>query len=236
MAHLTEGVIISEIRGSIGSRTFSKNAYGPYVKKKLVQPVRNTPKQITRRNALKTAVENWQAFSDHERKLWVNWAKDNPVRNSLGKRITLSGYNMYISAYMNKLTVRALDIPFEFVKDGIPAAPRGTVYGTGNPLAYEFQWIQGNGWFHAALFLAPQRPVSKGFVNPSELKLVYDTPADGFLNFEVESRNNDMGFPTFIKDAGLMSPIGIKIIDLRSGLASPLYVRKLQSINNGSVY
>lgn len=236
MAELTIGPIVNEIRGSVGSRTFSRNAYGPYVKDKLVQPFRNTPKQISRRNALKAAVTSWQSLNDIQRKDWGNWAKENPSRNSLGKQIILSGYNMFISAYMNKFTVNALGIPFQFVKDVIPAAPIGMVYGGLNNVTYALQWFQGNQWFHAALFLAPQRPISKGFVNPSELKFTNDTPAGGFLEYEVQTRNDLLGFPTFVKDPNLMSPIGIKVIDLRSGLASPLYIRKIQSINSGRIY
>lgn len=236
MSILTTGPIVNEIRGSVGSRTFSRNAYGPYVKNKLVQTNPNTAKQIGRRNALKTAVSTWQNFTDTERRQWTNWAKDNPIRNSLGKKVILSGYNMFISAYMNKHTINTLGTPFQFIKEPFPATTRGNIFGTFNPLVWDFMWINGNGWFYAAMFIAPQRPVSKGFVNPSELKFYGRTPAQGFINFEFETINNLMGFPTFVRDSDLFTPVGIRIIDLRSGLASSLYITRLQSIPNGKIY
>lgn len=236
MALLTEGALISEIRGSVGDRTFSRNAYGPYVKQKLIQTIRNTPKQIGRRTQLKMAVQSWQAFNDETRMLWSNWAKENPVRNSLGKKLILSGYNMYISAYLNKATVGALGIPFQPLKDRIPATSRGNIYGQFNPLEWEMAFRNGNSWFSAALYIGQQRPIANKFVNPSELKLAANTPANGFLVFEFETINNLMGFPTFIRDPLLYTPIGLKFIDIRSGVGSRMYIVKLQSVPYGKIY
>lgn len=236
MGILTEGAIVSEVRGSVGSRTFSKNAYGPYVKNKLIQTNPDTAKQRARRNRFKLAVQAWQGFTDANRRLWNDWAKANPVRNSLGKQVVLSGFNMYISAYMNKLTVGTLGLPIVFSKKRIPATTRGAVFAMGAPLMWQFFWVNGNADFHAAMYIAPQRSVSKGFVNPSELKLSGYQPADGGFQFEIESINNNMGFPTFTISEGLFSPVGIKIIDIYSGLGSPLYVSKIQSVNNGFIH
>ena len=236
MALLTEGALISEIRGSVGDRTFSKNAYGPYVKQKLIQTNPNTAKQIGRRTQLRMAVESWQAFNDETRMLWSNWAKENPVRNSLGKKVILSGYNMYISAYLNKATVNALGIPFQTIKDRIPSTSRGNIYGQFNPLYWEMLFRYGNNWFNAALYIGEQRPVANSFVNPSELKLAANQPAFGFLVFEFETINNLMGFPTFVRDPLLYTPVGLKFIDVRSGIGSRMYIVKLQSVPNGKVY
>lgn len=102
MAHLTEGAIISEIRGSIGSRTFSKNAYGPYVKNKLVQTNPDTTKQQNRRAIFTAAVARWQSYSQADRDFWHNQAKDFFVTNSLGKKFKTTGYNLFIGAYCTR--------------------------------------------------------------------------------------------------------------------------------------
>lgn len=236
MAHLTEGAIISEIRGSIGSRTFSKNAYGPYVKNKLNQSVRNTPLQIQRRNLFKAAVLAWQNLTNEDRLLWRSWAKENPKKNSLGKTVIPTAYNLFISSYILKNLASSGTQPWRFVKDPIPLPEKGVIYGGFNPLSWEFEYKIGNGWFHTMRFLGAQQPITSPFVNPSTLRYYDYSPAAGFSFFEVETINNLMGFPSFVQDSSLFSPVGLKMVDIRSGLSSPLYIYRLQSIANGDIF
>lgn len=102
MGHITTGGLVSEVRGSVGSLTYSRNAYGPYVKAKLNQTIRDTAPQLVTRGHMSNAVAAWQGLTDRQRRDWSVYAKDYPIRNSLGKLRVLTGYNFYLQCYLNK--------------------------------------------------------------------------------------------------------------------------------------
>lgn len=235
MGILTEGAIVSEVRGSVGSRTFSKNAYGPYVKNKLIQTNPNTAKQQGKRSTFRNAVQAWQALTDDQRKLWRNWALENPTKNSLGKQVVLSGFNMFISCYMNKSTVGALSRPFLFTKRRWPAQAKGFIGGYEVYIYWEFQWVVSDPLYNAAIYIAPQQHISKWSVNPSDLRLYGNQPASGFGVIEFSIINDLMGFPPYQQSPDLFTPLAIKPIDIDSGLAAPMYIFRLQSIPDGYI-
>lgn len=100
MAFFTPSCLISQIRGSVGNQTFSRNAHGAIVKEKLVQTVTSTAAQIAYRDDFAEGVANWQGFSDAQRKRLYLIAKDFPRTDSLGKKQILTGYHFYLSMWM----------------------------------------------------------------------------------------------------------------------------------------
>jgi hypothetical protein len=100
MAFFTPSCLISEIRGSVGNQTFSRNAHGNIVKEKLVQTVQNTARQQVWRDHLADAVTEWQSLTDAERKAFYSIAKDFPRIDSLGKKQILTGYHFFVGKYV----------------------------------------------------------------------------------------------------------------------------------------
>lgn len=236
MGILTEGAIVSEVRGSVGSRTFSKNAYGPYVKNKLVQTNPNTAKQRTYRNRVRNAVNAWRNLTEDERRMWKNWALENPRTNTLGKQVVLSGFNMFVSATLNRALVNASVLPLELVKDTIPVPTVGRLEDDGQGLLWRYEWLVTNPIWRYVYYLGQQRPVANNFVNPSELRRTGFGGISEVNSINIEVVNNNLGFPPFVQSEDLMSPMGMKLIHPRSGLASPMYIRRYQSIVDGFIH
>jgi hypothetical protein len=96
MAFFTPSCLISEIRGSVGNQTFSRNAHGNIVKQKLVQTNPDTAAQQTVRANMAAAVEDWQELTDSQRREFYDMAKDYPRTDSLGRTYVSTGYHFYI--------------------------------------------------------------------------------------------------------------------------------------------
>lgn len=102
MAKFNPGSLISEIRGSVGDDTYSKNAFGPYVKQKLTQTVRNTSFQQVIRQAFIDGNDAYKLLSDEEFKSWSEFVDQHLRSNGLSQRIRISAYNEFISRYVNR--------------------------------------------------------------------------------------------------------------------------------------
>ena len=218
MAHLTEGVIISEIRGSIGSRTFSKNAYGPYVKKKLVQTNPDTGFQQRTRQIFAAAVALWQNYSQAQRQFWYDQAKDRLITNSLGKKFRPTGYNLFIGAYCNRRLFTS--------QNPVLVSPTGVIPSLSN---LQVEILSGAGYIsgeftsnpntvYGFIFLSNWFERSINSLNPSWVKPVFDIqPAGSFfiaLNDWYFDRFGDL-YPT---NRITNSWITIKFIDRNTGL------------------
>ena len=102
MAKYNPGSIISEIRGSVGDDTYSKNAYGPYVKQKLTQTVRNTAYQLVIRDAITTANTDYKNLTDDQFKTWESYVEEHLRSNGLSNRIKISVFNEFCARYVNR--------------------------------------------------------------------------------------------------------------------------------------
>lgn len=112
MAIFTPSSLVSEIRGSVGEQTYSKNASGIYVKQKLTQTVTDTSFQAIRRAAMAEAVQAYQALTDSEYIAWTEFCKENPVKNRLGVKYIRSAYNEFVSRWLNKDVVDSPALSF----------------------------------------------------------------------------------------------------------------------------
>ena len=102
MAKFNPGSIISEIRGSVGDDTYSKNAFGPYVKQKLTQTVRNTSFQQVIRQAFIDGNDAYKLLTDEEFRSWNEFVDQHLRSNGLSQKIRISAYNEFISRYVNR--------------------------------------------------------------------------------------------------------------------------------------
>lgn len=105
MAKFNPGSIISEIRGSVGDVTYSRNAYGPYVKQKLTQTVKNTAYQIAMREALSEGVLAWKALSQSDYLNWLEYVQEHVKCDQISNKIRLAAYNEFTGRYLNRALI-----------------------------------------------------------------------------------------------------------------------------------
>lgn len=105
MAVITPSSLISEIRGSVGDVTYSRNRYGPYVKAKLTQPASATDAQILRRDALTLGVTNWKTLSDAEYLTWAAYVSQHLEAKNISRKIRRAAFDEFIGRYVNRSLV-----------------------------------------------------------------------------------------------------------------------------------
>lgn len=236
MAHLTEGAIISEIRGSIGSRTFSKNAYGPYVKDKITQPFSNSPRQQTNRALFKDAVEYWQAMNESERQLWRQFAHGKFRTNSLGVKYRLTPYHLFISCYINIVTIYG---SYSIQSWNIRPTPRLTDLYTANLLGNLALFTPADDYhedYYAMWSMSQQYDSDKRFVNPGELRYCYRDEANQGGTFPIQQLYNATWGGAFLVNPSKVIHVSVKFVNGFNGLQSPTYFYRVQCIVNGYIH
>lgn len=89
------GSLLTDLRNSIGSDTYSRNKGGAYVR------TRSTPAnpQTTRQQEVRAKMTNisqaWASLSDSERQQWIEAAANFPYRNQFGDTYFLSGIALH---------------------------------------------------------------------------------------------------------------------------------------------
>lgn len=96
MAKFTAGPTVASISGSIGGTTFSHNRGGPYMRRRGIPVNPASARQLMRRAALGTISQNWQTLTRPQQDSWTNWARQNPIVDTLGQSILMSGQQSYI--------------------------------------------------------------------------------------------------------------------------------------------
>ena len=95
MATIKLGATVSDIRGSIGGTTFSRNGGGAYAKARIKGTNPNTAAQQLVRSIISGMIGFWAALTAQVRTDWGVYASQVPFINRLGDSINLSGYNMF---------------------------------------------------------------------------------------------------------------------------------------------
>lgn len=170
MAKFTPSSIISEIRGSVGTVTYSKNRYGPIVKAKLVQTVTDTVYQQLRRDACAEGVAAWQSMSSSEALEWFDYVKSRKESNSLAHKFNRSAYNEVVSRYVNRSLVLSMD-------DDFPALPSVRRFPILDSITFDTEEININ-WHsfenpaNTAIIIYASPPMSPGIhsINPNFVK------------------------------------------------------------------
>ncbi len=97
MAKFTPGPVAARISGSILGTVFSRNRGGAYMRGRTIPTDPNTASQQSARAILSAQSQAWQARTDAERAAWLNWAKQNPIIDTLGESILMSGHQAYVA-------------------------------------------------------------------------------------------------------------------------------------------
>lgn len=96
MAKILLGPVASAISGSTGGTTFSRNKGGAYMRARVVPLNPKTAAQTVVRSNFAASAKAWSnLLTDTQRAAWTFFAQANPVMNTLGASIILSGLSMY---------------------------------------------------------------------------------------------------------------------------------------------
>ncbi len=94
---LFKSQIFTQVSGSIGGTTFSRNKGGLYTRARSVPVNPNSTAQIAARNAFSSLVNAWtEILTGTQRDAWDLYALNTPVTNVFGDSKTLTGQQMYI--------------------------------------------------------------------------------------------------------------------------------------------
>ncbi len=179
MAKFNPGSIISEIRGSVGDVTYSKNHYGPYSKQKLTQTVTNTDYQLLMRNALRNGVLAYQQLTDQEYLEWSTFVNQREKSFTISRKQKQAAFNEYISRYINAACIG--------VSPGvIPVDPENDEFSfitginqTPTEILVDFFTPMASGTNYVAIYAS--EPMSQGIraFNPSKCNLIGYTIVHG---------------------------------------------------------
>lgn len=88
---------VGNISGSIGDTTFSRNRFGPYIRRRAIPVNPRSARQNVVRNAVQTLAQLWASIvTSAQRAAWEVYADSIIVTNRIGAQTKLTGFNHYI--------------------------------------------------------------------------------------------------------------------------------------------
>lgn len=121
MALCTFGGGVTEIRGSIGGNTFTRNKSGAVIRKR-TKPVDPGTSFMERAKNIFTAISSlWSngGLTETQRQAWLAYAANVPWLNKMGQSITLNGNSRFAKANIARQTAGlaiVLDGPAAFIE------------------------------------------------------------------------------------------------------------------------
>jgi len=213
MAVITPSALISEIRGSVGSQTFSRNHYGAYVKGKLVQTNPDTiPQQAVRTN-MADAVLQWQQLDQSEQDEWMQYVSQQLVGKNISRKIRRTAINEYTSRWMNRFAVGG--VPAEFAplpKVRLNPVITSVTQGTGS-IVVNIDTLRPVGDCDIVIYAT--HPISPGInmINQSFYRIIgVLSPAAQVDSVDIWTEYNAL-FPLTIGDIGKKIGIAIRAIN-----------------------
>jgi hypothetical protein len=96
--------IFTQVSGSVGGLTFSRNKGGLYTRARSIPTNPATAAQVAARDALSTLVDAWtNSLTSGQRDAWATYALNTPVVDVFGDSKLLSGQQMYIRSNQPRL-------------------------------------------------------------------------------------------------------------------------------------
>jgi hypothetical protein len=144
MAIFTAGPAVSEIRGSAGGTTFSRNRFGAYTRQRTKPVNPNSPAQVQARSRLSALTVYWRdTLTQAQRDAWDAYAAATTWKNALGMDIKLTGLNHFLRAGQLRLQAGEAVIAAAPATPGIPAeedlwTAAATVAGNTIDVTYTF--------------------------------------------------------------------------------------------------
>lgn len=101
-----KSALVTQISGSIGGMTGSRNRGGNYLRARAIPTNPNSSFQQAVRSNFSSLTTAWSSVLDQaQRDAWSNYAENTPVTDTLGDPLTLTGQQMYIRSNSVRLNV-----------------------------------------------------------------------------------------------------------------------------------
>lgn len=121
MARIKTGPIVADIAGSVGDNVFSRNAYGPYVKK-AYEPARpGSTYRTAAETAMTDASSAWAALTDEEFVNWQTFSENYPRKSFHNGYQKINPKALFISSYINQVYAEVSTVP-------LPIPPENTIF------------------------------------------------------------------------------------------------------------
>lgn len=119
MALIVPGSLVSDVRGSIGTETYSRNQGGLYVRTRAGPIGAPTAKQLNRQAAMTALSQAWSGtLNEAQRDTWRQYAHAFPGRNRWGNPTQTNGYCRFVAVnYLNYIRDTAI------ITNTAPTAP-----------------------------------------------------------------------------------------------------------------
>ena len=113
MAKVQFGGLVSQVSGSVGGTTYSRNRYGTYARRRAHPTVSQTSYALDAKSRLGDLSRAWSALSVAKRAAWSNWAANNPVTDKLGAKQVVAGNAAYVmlNGRLVAAGLSAIDVP-----------------------------------------------------------------------------------------------------------------------------
>ena len=118
MAAIVPGSIVADIRGSVGTETYSRNLGGLYVKQRFTPFNPQSAEQTAVRDTLTALSQAWSGLiTADQRAQWRSYARQHPLPNTWGVPKAGGGYTAFVRAnfhtYRVNTAVRFGNAPVE---------------------------------------------------------------------------------------------------------------------------
>ena len=128
MASIRTGSIVVDIRGSVGTQTYSRNAGGLFVRERVTPADPGSDEQLACRASMSAVSAAWSAtLSEAQREAWRSYAGQHPRNNKWGAPIYISGLAPFLRCNFTRHRLDAA-IPFEDPPSAPPLHPPGFTF------------------------------------------------------------------------------------------------------------
>lgn len=96
MAKFLPGPVVSEVRGSVGGTTFTRNRFGPVMRQRVKPVVSTTEYALAAKARMTTETQAWQGLTAAQKLAWNEYAAGNPIVGSLGEQQIGTGHIAFV--------------------------------------------------------------------------------------------------------------------------------------------
>lgn len=175
---------VSELRGSIGGTTFSRNSSGAYARNRTKPVNPNTTKQSNIRALFSSIAQSWRTLTQAQRLTWRTLAPTFPRVNKLGQTVPLTGFQLYQKCNTNNIVcghaivniIDSVDTPVIQYIDSV------TVDRSASTMLINAEDSNVNTNTSLRVYATAPRSAGSKFAGPSEYKLILVQVGDDPLN------------------------------------------------------
>lgn len=170
MATAIPSSLISDIRGSIGTQTWSRNRGGIYVKLRKAPINPNTVPQQTARQRVRSATIAWRNLTQAQRDKYDLIAKQHTSIDRLGNPSSISGYNLYVRHYTILSLVGAPSPTTILEPIYSPGVFINSIIANSSKIEFQPAYQQALPNVGAFFYASAPRPATRKAINPSTLR------------------------------------------------------------------